>query len=231
MADFEITYLLYFPKFIYCLVACHNGALLAQTTETPNVSGRRPAQLLQGREVAQGSAEMFQRPIPLRNAHRLGADATRLFLGEILLEILSQKDRVPLTTLLKILPILLKVMVGGAPRITTLMTRVLQNSQYNHDGIFVGRAQMILGLLYKAKKKRAIALQHLTEANRVLAIWTNPDTRAGRNSACGTGTTALSRWSESAKHIEHGQGPPDPFSCELTPRGSRRSRPSSIIAD
>ena len=60
-------------------------------------------------------------------------------------------------------------MVAGAPRITTLMTRVLENSQYNHDGIFVGRAQMILGLLYKAKKKRALALQHLTEAKRILS--------------------------------------------------------------
>ena len=28
---------------------------------------------------------------------------------------------------------------------------------------------MILGLLYKAKKKRALALQHLTEAHRIIS--------------------------------------------------------------
>jgi hypothetical protein len=28
---------------------------------------------------------------------------------------------------------------------------------------------MILGLLYKTKKKRALALQHLAEANRILS--------------------------------------------------------------
>jgi hypothetical protein len=28
---------------------------------------------------------------------------------------------------------------------------------------------MILGLLYKAKKKRSLAVQHLTEAERILA--------------------------------------------------------------
>jgi hypothetical protein len=49
------------------------------------------------------------------------------------------------------------------------MTRVLENPQYNREGSFVGRAQMILGLLYKAKKKRALALQHLTEAKRILS--------------------------------------------------------------
>jgi len=33
----------------------------------------------------------------------------------------------------------------------------------------MGRAQMILGLLYKAKKKRALAVQHLTEAKRIFS--------------------------------------------------------------
>jgi hypothetical protein len=34
-------------------------------------------------------------------------------------------------------------------------------------GRFVGRAQLILGVLYKAKKKPALALQHLTDARRI----------------------------------------------------------------
>jgi predicted ATPase len=33
----------------------------------------------------------------------------------------------------------------------------------------VGRAQMTLGLLYKAKKKPALALEHLTEAKRIMS--------------------------------------------------------------
>jgi AAA ATPase domain len=37
------------------------------------------------------------------------------------------------------------------------------------DGHYVGRAQMILGLLYKTKKKPALAVQHLTEAKRILS--------------------------------------------------------------
>ena len=33
----------------------------------------------------------------------------------------------------------------------------------------MGRVQMILGLLYKVKKKRALAVEHLTEARRILS--------------------------------------------------------------
>jgi hypothetical protein len=36
-------------------------------------------------------------------------------------------------------------------------------------GFIIGRVQMILGLLYKAKKKRGLAVQHLTEAKRILS--------------------------------------------------------------
>jgi hypothetical protein len=31
------------------------------------------------------------------------------------------------------------------------------------------RAKMILGLLYKAKKRRALAIEHLTEATRIFS--------------------------------------------------------------
>jgi hypothetical protein len=60
-------------------------------------------------------------------------------------------------------------MATASTRVSTLMTRVLDNPQFDPEGHFVGRAQMILGLLYKAKKKRALALQHLTEAKRILS--------------------------------------------------------------
>jgi len=49
------------------------------------------------------------------------------------------------------------------------MTQVLENPHFDPAGHHVGRAQMILGLLYKTKKKPALALEHLTEAKRILS--------------------------------------------------------------
>jgi hypothetical protein len=47
--------------------------------------------------------------------------------------------------------------------------RAHENPHFDPAGFHIGRAQMILGLLYKIKKKRALALQHLTEAKRILS--------------------------------------------------------------
>ena len=104
-----------------------------------------------------------------KGSSELSQIGSGFYLSDILLQIISQNDRVPLTTLLKNLPILLKVMATASSRITALMTRVLENPQFDPDGTFIGRAQMILGLLYKTKKKRALALQHLTEAHRIIS--------------------------------------------------------------
>jgi hypothetical protein len=55
-----------------------------------------------------------------------------------------------------------------------------------------GRVQMILGLLYKVKKKCALAVQHLIEAKQILSQFgKNSNARAGRNGARGIGTKAL----------------------------------------
>src|SRR5262249_32486537 len=75
-----------------------------------------------------------------------GADWIRFYLSDVLLQIISQNHRVPLTTLLKNLPILLKVMVTGSSRIKAMVTSILENPQLDHEGAFVGRAQMLLGL-------------------------------------------------------------------------------------
>ena len=65
-------------------------------------------------------------------------------------------------------PILLKVIVTATSRVRALTTHALKNPHLNPAGHHVGRAQMILGLLYKTKKKRALAVQHLTEAKRII---------------------------------------------------------------
>jgi len=36
-------------------------------------------------------------------------------------------------------------------------------------GFIIDRAKMVHGLLYKTKKKRSLALEHLTEARRILS--------------------------------------------------------------
>jgi class 3 adenylate cyclase/tetratricopeptide (TPR) repeat protein len=101
--------------------------------------------------------------------YRAAADWYRLFLGEVYLQIIEGNEKVPFTTLLRNLPILLKVMSAAPSRIRALMTDVLANPRFHPDGHIPGRAQMILGLLYKAKNKRASAMQHLTEAKRILS--------------------------------------------------------------
>ena len=60
-------------------------------------------------------------------------------------------------------------MRNGPSRIRALMAHVLANPRFNPDGHMPGRAEMILGLLYKTKNKREPAMQHLSEARRILS--------------------------------------------------------------
>jgi hypothetical protein len=60
-------------------------------------------------------------------------------------------------------------MVTAPARIRSMTTRTLENPHFDPAGFHVARAQMIIGLLYKAKKKRVLAIQHLTEARRILS--------------------------------------------------------------
>jgi hypothetical protein len=41
--------------------------------------------------------------------------------------------------------------------------------QYDPNGLFTGKSEMLLGLLYRTKKKREFAVQHLSEAKRILS--------------------------------------------------------------
>jgi class 3 adenylate cyclase/tetratricopeptide (TPR) repeat protein len=100
---------------------------------------------------------------------RFAADYDRGILCEVYLQIIAGNEIPPLLTLLRNLPILVKVMVTAPARIRAAMTSVLENPQIDPAGLHTGRAQMILGLLYKAKKNRALAVQHLTEARRILS--------------------------------------------------------------
>jgi hypothetical protein len=111
-----------------------------------------------------------------KEGYRYMADLSRLTLAEIYLQFIAGNEKPPLPTLLRNLPtllrnlpILVRVMVTAPSRIPDLLKRVLANPHFDPAGHHIGRAQMILGLFYKVKKKRALALQHLTEARRILS--------------------------------------------------------------
>ena len=104
-----------------------------------------------------------------KEGYRTNADWYRLFLAEVYLQIIAGHEKPPILTLLRNLPILLKVTVTAPSRIRALIAHVMENPHLNPAGHHIGRAEMILGLLYKVKKKRVPALEHLSEAKRILS--------------------------------------------------------------
>ena len=101
--------------------------------------------------------------------YRTSADSCRLMLCEVYLQIIAGNEKLPLPVLLRNLPIILKVFVTASSRIRTLVASVLKNPGFDPEGNLVGLANMILGLLYKIKKKDTLAVKHLTEARRILS--------------------------------------------------------------
>jgi hypothetical protein len=100
---------------------------------------------------------------------RVSADWHRMFLCEVYLEIISGKDKPPPRVIVRNAPTLVAVFLTASRRINKLVDRVRQNPQLDPNGQHVGRCEMILGLLHKAKKKRPLAVRHLTEAKRIVA--------------------------------------------------------------
>ncbi|MGY3440926.1 ATP-binding protein [Bradyrhizobium sp. USDA 4473] len=95
------------------------------------------------------------------------ADWYRMFLCEIYLEIIAGKERPPIGVLWRNAASLVSVMFGARRQIVMLVNQVKQNSRFDANAHHFGRCEMILGLLYQAKKKPGLALQHLVEAQRI----------------------------------------------------------------
>jgi hypothetical protein len=95
------------------------------------------------------------------------ADWLRFGLCDVYLGILSGTEKAPVAVVVRNILTLAAIMLTGHRRISTLVTQVLHNPRYDKNGIHIGRCEMILGLLYKVKKKRALAVQHLTGAKRI----------------------------------------------------------------
>jgi hypothetical protein len=104
-----------------------------------------------------------------KKGYQACADWYRLLLCEVYLQIIEGREKLPFITLLRNLPILLKVTATAYSRIRVLIARILENPQISPYGWHAGHARMLLGLLYMAKKQRALAAQHLTEARRILS--------------------------------------------------------------
>jgi hypothetical protein len=100
---------------------------------------------------------------------RAAEDWAKLFLCEVYLEVMFPKNRPPLGLLLKNTTVLIKILFVGRSSIEKLVSQVRSNPQFDPDGHHIGRAEMILGLLYRGRRKRALAVQHLTEARRILS--------------------------------------------------------------
>jgi class 3 adenylate cyclase/tetratricopeptide (TPR) repeat protein len=104
-----------------------------------------------------------------RDGWRAAEDWAKLFLCEVYLEVMFPKDKAPLSLLLRNIPTLIKILFVGRSSIESLVSQVRSNPQFDVNGHHIGRAEMILGLLYKGRRNRALAIQHLTEANRIFS--------------------------------------------------------------
>jgi tetratricopeptide (TPR) repeat protein len=133
--------------------------------------------------------------------YRVAADWYRLILCEVYLQIIGGNEKLPLPVLLRNLPILLTVIVTASSRIRTLVAHVIKNPQFDPKGHFVGWANMILGLLYKIKKKHTLAVQHLTEARRILSEFGQSPMLARIETALAENSQSIARLSSSSGRL------------------------------
>jgi class 3 adenylate cyclase len=104
-----------------------------------------------------------------KEGYRTAADWYRVFLSEVLLQIIAGKEKLSFMMLLRNLPTLVNVLVTASTRIPALMKTVMGNPHFDPAGYHIGHAKMILGLICKAKKRRDPAFSHLTEARGILS--------------------------------------------------------------
>ena len=99
------------------------------------------------------------------------ATMQRLSLCEIYLKIISRagRQRPSFRFLAQNLSTLVRVAFTVEARVTAQIDALQRYPWRDHGGLGAGRNEMILGLLYKAKKKRPLAVQHLTEAKRIVS--------------------------------------------------------------
>jgi class 3 adenylate cyclase len=119
-------------------------------------------------EVGGGVRYMKEAIVRRENeGYRGSADWTRMFLCEIYLQLLSGGGKASAHVLMKNFLTLAKIKLTAPRQIVALIEKVRTNPQFDPNGIFVARCEMILGQLCKVRKQRARAIEHLTEARRI----------------------------------------------------------------
>jgi hypothetical protein len=97
------------------------------------------------------------------------ADWNRLFLSEFYLQILAGEGGASVGMLLRNFGALAGIMLSGEKNIVALIEKVRKNPQFDPEGHYFARGEMILGLLAKRKKRKAQAIDHLTRAHQLIA--------------------------------------------------------------
>jgi len=127
--------------------------------------------ILQGR-IAKG-IRWLKRGILEREKEgfRARAEWLRVLLCQVYLEIIEGNEKPPFSILVQNLPTLLWVKTLGPSRVRAIMNRVLPLflAHAGPDSFYVASCEMILGLLDRTQHRRESALEHLTEAKRVLS--------------------------------------------------------------
>ena len=104
-----------------------------------------------------------------REGAQTNADWQRIYLCELYIEIIAGSEKPSLYVLARNAITILVVLLTAEQRVVSLVGEIRRNPHLDPNGFHIGRCEMILGLLYKAKKKRPLAVQHLTEAKRIIS--------------------------------------------------------------
>ncbi|NVO57815.1 AAA family ATPase [Rhodobacteraceae bacterium B1Z28] len=99
---------------------------------------------------------------------KVSADWARLFLCEMYLAILTGEGGGSLGVLLGNLRSIVRVMLFGEKELIAMIEKVRQNPQFDDKGHYIARCDMIMGLLYKARKKKLLAIEYLTKARVIV---------------------------------------------------------------
>ena len=96
------------------------------------------------------------------------ADWSRLYLCELYLAVLSGQGEASLGVVMRNISALSRIIFSGHKQILSLVEHVKKNTQFDENGHYYARCELVLGLLYKIKKKAKRAKAHLLEAQRIV---------------------------------------------------------------
>jgi hypothetical protein len=117
-----------------------------------------------------GGVRQIRKSIARREAegNKTSANWSRMYLCEVYLAILSGQGDASMRVLLHNFRSLMGIMLFGPKEIRDMVSQVHASPHFAKNGHYTARGEMILGLLYKAKKKKPVAIAHLNEALRII---------------------------------------------------------------